>query len=355
MQKSNLINQIYRWLIVFFLLLIVHPCTLFAQQLKVSDFVLFGGSTSVEISSSTNIQGGSIASFTLVKTTGNSTLNASIYSGGSVLLNNSNIVTGKITAANSKGATGSILSIGSSANIGGNIDVNGNIIIGGGTVSGKVTHPAGTTYSGPLPAGGSITGPPTLPVFPVMLTITNFPLAGSTDITSSQVITPGAYGNIILSGKQTVTLSGTGVYIFKSVQNSGNPNNFVFDFANNATGSFKIYIYNDANLDQISAGFINGGSPSRIYTEVHGTGATTSTGAAFIVANGSSGKSSKWLGTVWVPNGAISIGSGTGSSDLTGALLSGTKVTVQSGVTINYAAYSDAYCDFSLLSTAGHR
>ena len=100
-----------------------------AQRLTISDFVLFGGSSGVDISPASTINGGSIGSFTLIKTSGNSTLNTSIYSGGSVQLSNSNIVTGKITAANSTGATGTILSVRSSANIGGDIDVNGNIVI----------------------------------------------------------------------------------------------------------------------------------------------------------------------------------------------------------------------------------
>src|SRR5437868_6322637 len=163
MQCSNLICRVIKVIPPFLLLLILWPAKLLAQQIKVSDFALFGGTAGVEISSSTSIQGGSIGSFTNVKTTGSSTLNANIYSGGTIQLNNKIVVTGKITAANSKALTGTILSVGSSANIGGNIDVNGNIVIGGGTVSGKVTHPAGTSYSGPAPAGGNITGTPVLP------------------------------------------------------------------------------------------------------------------------------------------------------------------------------------------------
>ena len=340
MRIFDVFTKAKAWSIIFIIAFNAIAINSNAQQLKISDFVLFGGKAGVEISSSTNIQGGAIGSDTIVKTTGNSTLNTNIYSGGTVQLNNSNIVTGKITAANSKALTGTILSVGSSANIGGNIDINGNIVIGGGIVSGKVTHPAGTTYNGPIPVGGNIIGIPTLPVLPVMPTITIFPSAGSANITSTQVITPGAYGDIVLGGNKTLTFSGAGVYIFKSIKNSGNPNNFVFDFKNAISGTFKIYIYSDANLDQISSSLKNGGSASRIYTEVHGTGATTSMGTAFNIANGSSGKASKWLGTVWAPYGAISIGSGTGSSDLTGALLSATKVTVQSGVTINYAAFT---------------
>ncbi len=103
--------------ITFIILLNIVAFTSYAQQLKISDFVLFGASTGVEITSSTNIQGGSIGSFTLVRTTGNSTLNTNIYSGGTVQLSNSNVVSGKITAANSQNAIGNILSVGSSANI----------------------------------------------------------------------------------------------------------------------------------------------------------------------------------------------------------------------------------------------
>jgi hypothetical protein len=96
--------------ISFIILFNIVAFTSYAQQLKVSDFVLFGGSAGVEITSSTNIQGGSIGSFTLVKTTGNSTLNTNIYSGGTVQLSNSNVVSGKITAANSQNIIGNILS-----------------------------------------------------------------------------------------------------------------------------------------------------------------------------------------------------------------------------------------------------
>ena len=61
---------------------------------------------------------------------------------------------------------GTILSIGPSATLAENIDVNGNIVIEAGTVSGKVTHPVGTSYSGPTPAGGNIIGVPQLPILP---------------------------------------------------------------------------------------------------------------------------------------------------------------------------------------------
>ena len=140
--------------ISFVLMASLFACTsAFAQQpvTTISDYVIFGGSNSVKIGSSTNIQGGSIGSFKLVQSTGNiicgtNNLKTNIYSGGTVVLANSNAVSGKVTAANAFNAAGTILSVGTSASLGGNIDVNGNIVIGGGTVSGIVTNPAGTSY-----------------------------------------------------------------------------------------------------------------------------------------------------------------------------------------------------------------
>ena len=255
------------------------------QQLKISDFVLFG-SASVNISPAANIQGGSIGSFSFIKTSGKATLNTNIYSGERIQLSNNNTVSGRITAANPFGLRVTALSIGSSAKIGGNIDVNGNIRIGSGTVSGIATHPPGTTYYGPVPGGGNITAEPSLPKFPALPQPTEFSLAGSDDITSGRTITPGAYGNIILKGNQTIIFSGTGIYVFKSIKNSGSINDFIFDFKNSATGTFKIYIYNDADLNKVGASLKNGGSESRVYTEVHGTGKNVSCGAAFNIANG---------------------------------------------------------------------
>ncbi len=344
-------------IVLLFLLYFLGGGALHAQQTIIKDYVLFGGNgtcprdpfqkgplspgCAVQLSSATNIQGGSIGSYRLVKTTGNATMNTNIYSGGTIVLANSNQVTGNISAANSAGLTSTILSVGSSANIGGNIDVNGIITIGGGTVTGKITNPIGASYSGPAPAGGLVKGPPSLPVLPAMPAITNFPAGGVTNITSTKTITPGSYNNITLTGNKTLTLSGTGVYVFNSIKNSGSCNNFVFDFKNDPTGTIKIYVHGDVEFNKVAASLKNGGSASRMYMETHGTGSTSPNGTVgWSIANGSSGPTSKWLGTVWVPYAAISIGAGTGSADLTGALWSGTQVTVQSGVKINYAPFN---------------
>ena len=126
MKQLKLIRQFHKWVPAFFLLVVLYPGTLNAQQLKITDFVLFGGNgtcsvapsqrshdshnCAVQIASSSNIQGGSVGSYTLVKSTGNVTIHSNIYSGGTIQLSNRNVVTGKISAANSQSKTGAILS-----------------------------------------------------------------------------------------------------------------------------------------------------------------------------------------------------------------------------------------------------
>ena len=341
MKKFNLsafINGKVKVLLGFLLLLSV---TVNAQQLQMTDFALFSGAGGtgtttppspgygVQLGSSTSVSLGSIGSFKLVQTTGTSSISGNINARGTVVLANSNTVTGKITTANFYAATGTILSVGSSANLGGNLDVSGNIVVGGGTVTGKATHPTGTTYTGPAPAGGNVTGIPSLPTMPNLPVINTFsPYPNLPDITSTTSITPGAYDDIKLSGNKTLTFNGPGIYVFDKIDNTGS-NNFVFNFQNSATGTFKIYIHNDAFLNKISVSTINGGAASRIYCEVHGTAAST-----FTIANGTASSHAKWLGTVWAPYGAINIGSGSGNCDITGALWSGTQVNIQSGVAV---------------------
>jgi hypothetical protein len=94
MKQPNLITHFYKWVSAFFLLVVLYPGTLNAQQLKITDFVLFGGNgtcpggpsqkapalpgCAVQIGSSSNIQGGSVGSYSLVKSTGNVTINSNI-------------------------------------------------------------------------------------------------------------------------------------------------------------------------------------------------------------------------------------------------------------------------------------
>jgi len=326
------------------------PTILKAQQLKITDFVLFGGTGTVlpgqraplapgygvQFGSSSSIQGGSIGSFKLVKSTGNAIINGNIYSGSTIQLANSNVVKGKLAAGSSPLAVpGTVISVGSNANLAGRIDANGNIVVGSGTVSDSVIHSASTTYSGPNIGLRNRTGTPTLPTLPVMPEITGFTAAGSMHITSTIPggIGPGSYGNVTLGGNKTLTFNGPGDYVFNSITNSGTSNDFVFDFQN-LPGTIKIYVWGNVDLSKVKASIKGGGDESRVYLETHGDGTPTNP-VAFNIANGSSGSASKWVGTVWAPFAAINIGSGTGSTSITGALWSGTQVNIQSGVTVN--------------------
>ncbi|MBK7650456.1 MAG: hypothetical protein IPJ20_06455 [Flammeovirgaceae bacterium] len=121
------------------------------------------------------------------------------------------------------------------------------------------------------------------------------------DITTTRIITPGGYDDIKLSGNQTLTFKGTGIYILDKIENkNGTSNSFVFDFQNDPTGIIKIYVHENVSLGKLGVTTINGGSASRIFTEVHGTGLGSSK-YAFDITNGSTSSKSKWLGTVWAP------------------------------------------------------
>src|SRR6187455_3218294 len=179
------------------------------QLLTPGDFTLFTGPDGIGttlIGSSITINGGRVGARKLVQTTGNVTFtNANIHSGDKVILTNSNIVGGKITAANSSVSTGTVISIGSSTNISGNIDANGNIVVGGGVVSGKVTIPPDSagihfTYTGPAPGGTLVRGARILPTLPAMPAEKTFPAAGATNITGNQILTPNAVTGVVASG-----------------------------------------------------------------------------------------------------------------------------------------------------------
>ena len=137
------------------------------QQLNPNDFVLLSGGTGTTlIGSSITITGGSVGGKRLVQTTGNVTVNSNIHSGDKIVLTNSNVIKGNITAAaNLSAPNTTILSVGSSATIVGNIDVKGNIFIGGGSVTGKVTL-SGNSYIGPVPTGDTFFAQPDLPILP---------------------------------------------------------------------------------------------------------------------------------------------------------------------------------------------
>ena len=355
MKTSNKKITAFKYSFLFILLFEILPGIVHAQQLKMYDFVLFGGNgncpngagqkaplapgCAVQIGSTNNINGnGLIGSYSLVQSTGNANIEGSLHSGGLISLSNNNTLSGRITVANSLNLAGAVLQVGSGATIAGNIEVNGDVIIAGGTVEGVVRQPsASNTYVGPVPAGGRIIAPLNLPVLPAMPKIISINTGSvTTDITNTKTITKGTYRNVNLSNNKTLTFSDTGTYIFNSIT-LANSNLFVFDFKNRPTGVIRIYVAGNMFLDKIRTSIINGGSASRIFTETNGNGGTGT--YAFTISNGQGTLRSIWSGTVWAPYAGILIGSGTGNSDITGALWSAAQVNINSGVNINYEPF----------------
>lgn len=350
--RSSFKARYYKYLFPAFLLLLAIRSN--AQDLKIADFVVYASTNNIsqslllqltakgygiQVGSGSKVISGSIGSCFPIKTTGIATLLSNLHSGSTIQLAPGNIVTGKISAANSGASTGTIFTAGNGLALTGNLDIKGSIKIGSGSsVTGVVTHPNNTQYSGPIPSGGEIKGNPALPVLPQLPAVTKFAAAGTTDVTSTKIISPGAYGKIKLTGNSTITFSGPGVYIFSSIANSGDQNKFVFDFKNSADGVFQIEIVGDVNLGKIISQISNGGNASRIYSETHGKGSTCSYGP-FAWSMDNCSQTANWYGTVYAPNAGINIGAGTGTAKVTGALWTSTQVKIQNGVTIEYAPF----------------
>lgn len=327
--------------VVLTFLVVVSPLFLSvvsAQQLRMYDFVLFGSNSS-QLGSSITVNGGSVGSYSLVQSSGTAAVKGNLYSKGRVVLTNSNTINGNIAAANLNGQTGNIVQTGSKLYVGGDIDARGNVYVSGGTIRGKVRlGSTANSYVGPTPGGGPVTkGNAIIPDFPQLPAIKNYTGTTAVDIKATAKISKGTYGNVILTGGQTLTLTDTGSYYFNSFS-LANANTIVFDFGNKP-GYIRIYVAGNMLLDKISTSIINGGDAGRIFTETDGKGSI-----AFKIANGSGNTKCRWSGTVWAPYGSIDVGAGTGSSEITGALWSGIQVNLQSGVTVNYSPYTEVGC-----------
>jgi hypothetical protein len=334
-----------------YVLMNVYSFSTSAQVTQLSDYVMFSGNAGtgttapgsdgygVIFGSSSTITGGTIGSYRLVKTTGGADMTTNIYSGGLVQLANGNSVSGRTTAQNLYPApiSGTVLQAGSNAVLSGVIDANGNVVVQSGTVTGPV-HTTGT-YTGPTPTNpvSNAVSFPTLPTYPDAII---FPAAGATNISNTTTINPGSYGNVSMGNNKILTLNGPGIYTFNSINNSSN-NSIIYNF-NNQDGVIKVYVHGDAIMGKVNASIINGGSAQKIYWEIHGSGATSSSHTdAFVISNGSSGNGTvKFSGTVNAYNAAILIGSGSGSSSFTGAMWSRTRVQVQTGVNLVWSFYS---------------
>ncbi|HEY1113700.1 MAG TPA: hypothetical protein VGE66_09060, partial [Chitinophagaceae bacterium] len=309
------------------------------------DTVLYG----VQVGSNTSIGGGGfIGSRLFIGFQDNNGIGASLFSGNLISLGAGNTLSGNLSSANERGLLAPVIRSGDNQigltdpPSGGIIHSRGNVTIDlSSSVLGPVRVQSPYTYEGPEP---SILGPqyatvnvPTLPALPEPLT---FPTAGSADLTSTDTIAAGLYGDIALSGGATLVFSAPGTYVFSSIQNTRN-NTFEFTFPEGSTERYNIYVHGDVDLDSLRVlinGSANDGSSfplaERIYTEIHGTGATGGGDAFILMSDGISGESN-WAGTVYAPNGRIRFGI-SGNTILHGALWSRHRVIIGSGSTIYY-------------------
>ncbi len=326
---------------LFLICLLLCNKNLFAQsQLSIKNFAVFGGdgtastidstTSGVEFASNINIAGGgSVGTNTFLQFNNFVTVAGNVYGNTARIGNTFTDNPGSIFIYNRQNLKYAVLDEGYAPQYlsPGNITVNGNTVIStqlGGTISGSVTHPNSYTYSGPSPDGGEINTDSTVsivfPQLPSMPPLTTFPAAGTTPITTTQTITPGSYGAMALAAQQTLRFSGVGVYVFTSIAN-GLADSLIFDFKNNVTGSIKIYVYGNVDLNSINTFIQNGGDASRIYIENHGT--------SFLI-NSTSSIDSHWQGIIFAPNGPVKIGStNVGSANtFSGCVWSAQKVTI---------------------------
>lgn len=329
-----------------------------AQTLKLTDFAVWGGSASpltyntsqgVFIGNAVIIQGnvGSnhrVAVNNLFNVTGN------IYSGNIATFGNLGKITGNIFAAKkANNYTGNVITGDYKLNFAGNLTANGKITLkkltgsNASFVKGIVAVPAPTSvnYIGPTPTGG-YTNSVAFPQLPSMPNNSNFDnQVGTKVVTASEIISPGKYKKLALAGSKTITFNGPGNYIFYEVNNGSSANKLVFDFKQSTTGTINIFIIKDANWGRITVTTKNGGSPNRIYTEVHGTGSTNGGVALSIVGPLSVPTGCNvWLGNVWAPNGGISVKSLNvfNAPHIIGALWSAKKVELDQNLKLVYQA-----------------
>ena len=323
--------------------------SLSAQQLKIKDFAIWGGSApaatytpnqGVFILGNTNITG-TVGTNHLIDVKKDLTLKGNFISGNGISFAGKNVVTGNLTAnrLSTLYSDTAIKSYNKSDFIG-NLIANGKINIktnsgtAASTVTGKVSVPAPSinNYTGPTPTGG-INNAVNVPGLPVMPANTNFDnsTGGTLDIIAPGILTPGIYRNLSLKGNATVTFSGPGNYVFIAVNNTGANNKIIFDLKNTLTGIINIYVIGEANFGEVTSQLANGNFPQRVYTEVHSKGSAANANAFTI-----SGSNSSWIGTVWAP--FRNIAAKALINNINGALWSGTGVTLENETTVVYTA-----------------
>ena len=132
--------------ILFLAFIFLAPFFSKAQNLKTTDFVMYG--KKVQMTSSCSVVKGSVGALSLIQTTGGVSFGGSLYSDSAIILEKNNTVTGVTKANNSRVSsitTGTPISIAQGASLKDSVDAKGNSYIKGGTVK-QVYMTTGTTY-----------------------------------------------------------------------------------------------------------------------------------------------------------------------------------------------------------------
>jgi hypothetical protein len=86
---------------LFLTLISVAPFVSKAQNLKTTDFIMYG--KKVQIATSSSVLAGAVGAKSLILTTGNVTFGGGLFSDSAIVLNNNNTVNGLVKANNSGG------------------------------------------------------------------------------------------------------------------------------------------------------------------------------------------------------------------------------------------------------------
>ncbi len=341
------------WGFAFLLFVSLIQSPLFAQSHKLEEFVLLsngqgcsnvGNNEAVEIGNNASILGGFVGSKFNIESGTNLQAGSSFYTERAIEFKNNSTITGNIYAAWSSSNSFAV-EAGNSFNLTGDVFSQGKIKIKTGSVAGTVTKPASYSYSGPTPSGGVVNGSPALPGLPQLPAPKVFAAASTGKIQSTVTITPGQYGDIKLNGNDVLTFSGPGVYVFRSIENSGNTNYFKYDFLGSTDGLIEIHVHGNVNLDKTRSIFI-GGDASQVFLETHGTGSGNS-GNAFVLKKTTTGlaNSTLWSATVFAPNGSIEVEAATGANKFSGALWAGKEIEIKNGSEIKHVPLKAVDCN----------
>ncbi len=246
-----------------------------------------------------------------------SVIGGNLISGGNITFQiTSTTVAGDVIAAGSVSQPFSFAEIQGSVLAGGNVNIQGTVqgdVKYGGTLTQGTfaTINGATTHGGPVvpPAYAPITLPAGRDLTPG---VNNITLSNFQDIS----LLPGTYGNLVFASGNTVSLS-AGQYVFADISNSFSLNHLSFDTSG---GPINLYVDDDFDFNLVQD--VNG---EPLF--VGGNPDPNNAFDIFMEVAGSFTSSTDIYGTVFAPNGDITLNS---FSEVTGRLFAGRDVIMNS-------------------------